>query len=189
VDGLNWDNLNDGIGNPKNAKSLLQAHQTPPSMWLAVREDAHASVRAGIRNSLFTVQPEANASAIDDYLKSLQPIPSPHLVKGKLSAAALRGKKIFESEAAACAECHKGQWFTDLRLHDVGTVGKFDQSTNRFDTPSLIEVWRSGPYLHDGRAATVRDVITTCNRTDEHGVTSKLSTAQVDDLVEYILSL
>ena len=48
VDGLNWDNLNDGIGNPKNAKSLLLAHQTPPSMWLGVRSNAFVSVRAGI---------------------------------------------------------------------------------------------------------------------------------------------
>ncbi|HEY5914869.1 MAG TPA: YncE family protein [Verrucomicrobiae bacterium] len=32
VDGLNWDLLNDGIGNPKNTRSLLLAHKTPPAM-------------------------------------------------------------------------------------------------------------------------------------------------------------
>ena len=57
VDGLNWDLLNDGIGNPKNSKSLLLAHATPPSMYLGVRSNACAAVRAGIRYSLFTVQP------------------------------------------------------------------------------------------------------------------------------------
>jgi len=69
VDGFNWDNLNDGIGNPKNAKSLLFAHATPPSMWLGVRSNACVAVRAGIRNSLFTVRPEEDALALDEYLK------------------------------------------------------------------------------------------------------------------------
>src|SRR5688572_32003732 len=54
------------------------------------------------------------------------------------------------------ADCHKGPFFTDMKLHDIGTVSTYDHPTNRFDTPTLIEVWRSGPYLHDGSAATVR---------------------------------
>jgi YVTN family beta-propeller protein len=189
VDGLNWDNLNDGIGNPKNAKSLLLAHRTPPSMWLGVRSDAYVSVRAGIRNSMFTVQPEENAMALDEYLKSLHPAPSPLLVKGKLSPAAQRGKKLFFSDAVGCADCHKGPLYTDQKLHNAGTIGKFDNATNRFDTPSLIEVWRTGPYLHDGRAATVRDVITTCNPGDRHGTTSKLTPAQIDELAAFVRSL
>jgi len=189
VDGLNWDNLNDGIGNPKSAKSLLLAHSTPPSMWLGVRSNAYVAVRAGIRNSMFTVQPPEVANAIDDYFKSLQPIPSPHLVKGKLSPAAARGKKLFASDTVGCADCHKGTLHTDMKLHDVGTVGKFDQPRDRFDTPSLVEVWRSGPYLHDGRATTIRDVVIKCNKDDQHGNTSKLTPAQIDDLVEFVLSL
>jgi cytochrome c peroxidase len=76
-----------------------------------------------------------------------------------------------------------------MKLHDVGTVGKFDQATDRFDTPSLIEVWRSGPYLHDGRAVTIRDIFTTFQREDKHGNTSHLMPKQIDDLVEYVLSL
>src|SRR6185436_10886995 len=128
------------------------AHSTPPSMWLGVRSNASVSVRAGIRNSLFTVQPPEVAEAIDDYLKSLKPMPSPRLVKDRPSPAAGRGKKLFFSETVGCADCHRGPLYTDQKLHNVGTVGKFDQPTDRFDTPSLIEVWRSGPYLHDGRA-------------------------------------
>lgn len=189
VDGLNWDNLNDGIGNPKSAKSLLNAHRTPPSMWLGVRSNAFVAVRAGIRNSMFTVQPPEVADALDEYLQSLRPIPSPRLVKGKLSAAAQHGKKLFFSDAVGCADCHKGALYTDQKFHDVGTVGKFDQSTNRFDTPSLIEVWRSGPYLHDGRAATLRDVLSTFNQDDRHGNTRQLSPEQLGDLVEFVLSL
>ena len=44
VDALNWDLLNDGIGNPKNAKSLLLAHRTPPAMWHGIRETAEIAV-------------------------------------------------------------------------------------------------------------------------------------------------
>ncbi|MEW6159854.1 MAG: c-type cytochrome [Verrucomicrobiota bacterium] len=189
VDGLNWDNLNDGIGNPKNAKSLLQAHQTPPSMWLGVRSNAFVAVRAGIRNSLFTVQPPEVAEALDAYLSALKPIPSPRLVKGKLSRAAARGKALFFDEKVGCADCHKGSHYTDRKLHGVGTIGKFDQPADRFDTPSLIEVWRSAPYLHDGRAANVREVVTTFNSNDDHGATSHLTPQQIDDLVEFVLSL
>ena len=189
VDGLNWDNLNDGIGNPKNAKSLLLAHQTPPSMWLGVRSNAYMAVRAGIRNSMFTVQPEECAVAIDKYLESLEPIPSPHLAKGRLSKAAARGKKLFFDEAVGCADCHKGKLYTDQKFHNVGTIGKFDSVTNRFDTPTLIEVWRSAPYLHDGRAASIRDVLTQFNADDKHGQTSKLSQEQIDDLAAFVLSL
>jgi cytochrome c peroxidase/sugar lactone lactonase YvrE len=189
VDALNWDNLNDGIGNPKSAKSLLHAHRTPPSMWLGVRSNALVAVRAGIRNSLFTVQPPEVADALDEYLLSLKPIPSPRLVKGKLSPAAERGKKLFFSDVVGCADCHKGALYTDQKSHDVGTIGKFDQPTDRFDTPSLIEVWRSGPYLHDGRAATIRDVVTTFNGDDRHGATSRLKPQQIDELAAFVLSL
>jgi len=189
VDGLNWDNLNDGIGNPKNVKSLLFAHQTPPSMWLAIRDDASVAVRAGIQNSMFTVRPEEDAVALDEYLKSLRPIPSPHLVNGRLSAAAQRGKKLFLDETVGCSDCHKGALCTDLKLHDVGTVGKFDKPDDRFDTPSLVEAWRTAPYLHDGRADSVREVVTSCNPNNEHGKTSHLNKSQLDDLIEYVLSL
>ena len=190
VDGLNWDNLNDGIGNPKNAKSLLYAHQTPPSMWLRVREDAGTAVRAGIRFSMFTVRPEADAEALDEYIQSLDPIPSPRLVKGALSPAAQRGKQVFLAKTTGCADCHPpNRFFTNLERHDVGTRGKYDKPTDSFDTPTLVEVWRSGPYLHDGSAASVRDVITSRNRTDRHGRTTHLTTREIDELVEYILSL
>jgi len=188
ADGFNWDLLNDGIGNPKNGKSLLLAHQTPPSMAMGIRANAEAAVRAGIRHEMFTVQPEADAVALDEYLKSLKPIPSPYLVKGKLSAAAQRGKKIFEEEKVGCADCHKSKVMTDKKIHDVGTRSKYDKPKDEFDTPTLVEVWRSGPYLHDGSAATLRDVIT-ANKSDLHGVTSHLRQSEIDDLVAYVLSL
>jgi hypothetical protein len=50
-------------------------------------------------------------------------------------------------------------------------------------------VWRTAPYLHDGSAATMRDVLTTGNQNDQHGKTSHLTAEQVGDLIEYVLSL
>jgi YVTN family beta-propeller protein len=189
VDALNWDLLNDGIGNPKNTKSLLLSHQTPPAMSMGVRETAETAVRAGIQHILFTVQPEEVAVAIDHYLKSLKPVPSPFLVKGKLSESARRGEKLFKDRQVGCAFCHPPGLYTDLHPYDVGTRGHFDQAADRFDTPTLIEGWRTAPYLHDGSAATMRDVLPTCNPHDKHGKTSHLAPQQVDDLAAYLLSL
>ncbi|MFO1498592.1 MAG: cell surface protein [Verrucomicrobiota bacterium] len=189
IDGLNWDNLNDGIGNPKNVKSLLLAHRTPPSMAVGVRETAEQAVRAGIRHTLFTTRPEEDAWAIDEYLKSLQPIPSPHLRDGELSAAAQRGQALFASSRTGCTTCHPPPLFTNLRSYDVGTRGPFDRGDDKFDTPTLIEIWRTAPYLHDGRAASLKEIFAQWNKGDAHGETSTLSDGELDELVAYLLSL
>ncbi|MBE0542643.1 MAG: beta-propeller fold lactonase family protein [Verrucomicrobia bacterium] len=189
VDALNWDLLNDGIGNPKNNKSLLLTFETPPSMSMGVRETPEAAVRAGIRHILFTVQPPEVGEAMDAYLKALKPVPSPRLVKGELSPAARRGEEVFRSKETACAQCHPGPLFTDLKTYDVGTLGRFDKPADLFDTPTLVEIWRTAPYLHDGSAATMRDVLTTANKNDQHGKTSHLTADQLSDLIEYLLSL
>ena len=59
----------------------------------------------------------------------------------------------------------------------------------RYDTPTLLGVYRSAPYLHHGRAATLKDVLTTANPGDQHGKTSHLKPAEIDDLVEFLKSL
>ena len=93
IDGLNWDLLNDGIGNPKDTKSLLWSHRTPPVMSLGVRATAQSAVRSGIQNSLSSSLPEQIALAIDEWLASLEPQPSPHLVNGRPSEAARPRRK------------------------------------------------------------------------------------------------
>ena len=185
-DGLNWDLLNDGLGNPKNTKSLLLSHKTSPSMVTGVRPDAEAAVRAGIRHIQFAVRPEADAVAIDEYLKLLAPVPSPHLVEGKLSRAARLGEKVFDK--AGCTKCHAGPLYTDLKKYDIGTGKDLDEGKH-FDTPTLVEVWRTAPYLYDGRAVTIKEVLTKYNHDDKHGHTSNLSDKEIDDLVEFVLSL
>lgn len=185
VDALNWDLPNDGLGTPKNTKSLVLAHQTPPTTATGVRANAETSVRAGIRFNM-AVLPESDAEALDAFLKSLKPVPSPHLVDGELSAAALRGGEIFKK--AECVSCHKPPLYTNLKLVDVAT-GRGLEKGRLFDVPSLIEVWRTAPYLHDGRAASIRELLTECNPDDSHGETSQLSPEEMSDLIEFVSSL
>ena len=86
-------------------------------------------MRAGITHILFAVRPEKEAAAIDAYLKSLRPVPSPYLVDGKLSAAAQRGKKLFFNDEVGCAKCHpaepeRGPLYTDMLIRDVASRGE-----------------------------------------------------------------
>jgi DNA-binding beta-propeller fold protein YncE len=187
-DALNWDLLNDGYGNPKDAKSMLLVHRTPPSMSQGVRENAEAAVRSGFRSVLFAQLPEERAQAVDTYLRSLRPVPSPYLVDGRLSAAAKRGKKLFNSVRVGCAECHPAPLFTDLRHHDVGTRGPSD-NIDEFDTPTLIEAWRTAPYLHDGRCKTMAELIGKEKHGNSIGDVEGLSPQEIADLIEYVRSL
>lgn len=186
VDALNWDLMNDGLGNPKNTKNMLLAHATPPAMTLGVRDTAEMAVRAGIKYIQFAVRPEEDAIAIDEYMKSMKPEPSPYLANGQLSESAVRGQAVFER--AACAECHNGPHYTDLKQYDVGTASGRDIG-QLLDTPALIEGWRTAPYLHDGRSATMEEVLTKHNPGDMHGKTSALSAEELRDLVAFLMSL
>jgi hypothetical protein len=186
ADAINWDLLNDGIGNSKNTKSMLLSHQTPPVMSLGVRDNAEIAVRAGMKFIQFVLRPEEDAAALDAYLKSMKPVPSPHLVDGKLSNSAERGKDVFER--AGCASCHSGALYTNLKKFNLDT-GTEQDAGKPFDTPSLIEAWRTAPYLHDGRAADMMELLTKYNPGDKHGNTSGLSEQELKDLVEFLLSL
>jgi DNA-binding beta-propeller fold protein YncE len=190
VDGLSWDLPADGIGNPKSVKSLLFAHRMAPTTWRGAREGMSASTAAGFRFQMHQASPE-DRKAIEAYLASLQPEPSPYLQPdGKLTPAAARGRDLFQSPQTHCAHCHSGDLLTDQKPHDVGTRGPVDAAgEDDFYTPTLLELWRTAPYLHDGRAATLHDVFTKCDPDDRHGAVSHLSREQLDDLVAYLLSL
>lgn len=182
ADGLNWDLMNDGIGNPKNTKSLLYSHVTPPAMATAIRKDAETGVRAGFKYIQFFDVPEKDAQAVDAYLKSLKPVPSPYLVNGKLIVAAKKGKQVFGERN--CADCHSGSYFTNLKKYEMGEQGKYDKQ-NSWDTPTLIEIWRTAPYLHNGKYSSLEDVF----RLGKHGINQPLNEDELENLVEYLLSL
>lgn len=135
--------------------------------------------------------------ALAIYTNSFESRLSPHAAgPGKLTPEAERGRKLFGAASTGCATCHSGPYYSDSSLkrpfvtHDVGTGDSpREKMGGKYDTPTLIGVYRTGPYLHDGRAKTLRDVLTTANPGDKHGKTSHLTPAEVDDVVAFLKSL
>ena len=89
-----------------------------------------------------------------------------------------------------------GEAFTNERMADVGTLvqgGNVPDDLQRLarglNTPSLLGVGRSAPYLHDGSVPTLKERILRGKQQDLHGATSQLTSAEVDDLVQYLQSL
>ena len=180
TDGMNWDLMNDGVGNSKNCKSMLFSHVTPPNMISGIREHAERAVRAGFNFIQFYDVSEEDAVCVDAYMKSLRPVPSPYLVNGELSDLAKEGQKVFEK--LKCGECHSGVYYTDMKYHRIGEDIEFEKG---WDTPTLREVWRTAPYLFDGRAATMKEVFSV----HKHGIEKKVSEKDIEALTEYVNSL
>ena len=92
-----------------------------------------------------------------------------------MTPAAQIGRERFLE--AGCAGCHGGPEYTDSpsrQLHEVGTLTaasghRLGGELPGFDTPSLRGLWLTAPYLHDGSAATLTDVLTTRNPFGQHG--------------------
>ncbi len=137
---------------------------------------------------------------------------------GKLTADAEAGRALFSRVDVGCVKCHSGAGFTDSKLHpsddlsayppfhvviaqpggfllhDVGTLKpssghRLHDSLPGLDTPPLKGLWASAPYLHDGSAATLMDVIDSLNPNDKHGKTSQLSHIEKEKLVAYLLQI
>ena len=96
--------------------------------------------------------------------------------KTALTAAAQRGMKLFFNKAL-CSACHVGQNFTDNAFHNVGigmdkkdydvgryAVKKLGGNRGAFKTPSLRDVARTAPYMHDGSLKTLEDVVAHYNK-------------------------
>lgn len=77
---------------------------------------------------------------------------------GAMSAAARRGLDTFER--LGCARCHSGPMLSDYTLHRFATGGE------AIRTPSLRNVTRTAPYMHDGRAPTLDAVYDVYRRVD-----------------------
>ncbi|HJN09272.1 MAG TPA: beta-propeller fold lactonase family protein [Pirellulaceae bacterium] len=188
IDGLRWDFLGDGIGNPKDTISLLYFDKTEPMNRRATMQSARACARGGLESTHMIVPTEQEVEDLFRYLTSLRPVPSPHLAAdGKSTEAAKRGKALFEGKAN-CARCHPAPYYTDKKMHNVGVLSA-NEPDGRYDTPSLIEAYRTAPFLHDGRALTLKDVLTVDNEAKKHGKTDGLTDQEIDELVAYLLSL
>jgi len=142
--------------------------------------------------------------ALAAYVASFaEPLRSPERTEdGQQSTEAQLGQAIFEDPAVGCAVCHTGDGFTDSGwsspgvpiLHDVGTLTaqsgmRIHGPLDGLDTPGLRGLHATAPYLHDGSAATLLEVLVDRNTEDAHGVTSHLSASQLDQLVAFLLEL
>lgn len=146
----------------------------------------------------------AELDALALYVTSLSDEPrSPYRdLGGLLTPQAEEGRLLFESPDLGCIACHSGDRLTDSQwaepmvplLHDVGTLGpgsgqRLGGPLDGLDTPTLHGLWYSAPYLHDGSAEDLMEVLTVRNQDDLHGVTSGLEGAELEALVAYLMSL
>ncbi|MEM9018286.1 MAG: hypothetical protein AAGC68_14830, partial [Verrucomicrobiota bacterium] len=121
------------------------------------------SPKAGLNSDL---------DALAAYVSSLtqEAIPkSPHRQSdGRLNEGAVAGELLFISEG--CATCHSGDDMTDGILHNVGTLrnssgSRLGGNLPGIETPTLLGVWKTAPYLHNGSAATLEEVFTSVGGT------------------------
>jgi len=184
-DALNW-TLNSPNSFPKNVKNMLYSWWTPPVSWAGKRPAAggpDGCIRSGIFSELFITPTEALAAPLDSLLMWLKPLPSPRLVKGRLSASAVRGKVIFAK--IGCGGCHPAPLYTNKKFEDAGVPDPYDANT-AWDVPSLIEAWRTSPYDHLGSFNNISDMILL--RSHSLGASS-LSQQDMNDLIEFVSSL
>ncbi len=133
----------------------------------------------------------SDLDALAAYMTSLDDFsPSPYRNDdGSLTSDAIAGKALFSS--LNCSSCHSGNAFTDSNtglLHDIGSIS--ETSGNRIgsellglDVPTLKDLWKTAPYLHDGSASTLEDVLT-----EAHGAVGLIN-SEKEQLIAYLLQI
>jgi YVTN family beta-propeller protein len=185
----------------RNTTSLLGMIETYPLRWSGEwneSADSEFSIRFEqygeglIAGEMHPTLGEPNQGRSDEldalaaYIDSLQAPERAHT----LTEAEARGRAIFESPETECADCHPAPLYTTMHAYDVGTAnGPGEWFGPEIDTPTLRFLYDSAPYLHNGSAPTLRDVLTTANPNDTHGVTSHLTAQNIDDLIAFLRAL
>jgi DNA-binding beta-propeller fold protein YncE/mono/diheme cytochrome c family protein len=123
---------------------------------------------------------------LDALVAYVTQMPVPHSAPPADAAKIERGRQIFASKETACASCHSGTSFTDGVHHDVGSRHKADRS-GTFNTPSLHLVGGTGPYFHDGRYASLGELLQKSDGTMGH--TKHLSPNDLGALEAYLGTL
>jgi cytochrome c peroxidase len=93
-----------------------------------------------------------------------------------LNDSAKRGLELFRGKAR-CTRCHSGFNFTDEKFHNIGIgwdtntvdLGRYmetktPEDIGAFKTPTLREIARTAPYMHDGRFKTLEEVVNFYNQ-------------------------
>lgn len=201
-DGLIWQQ---GLG-PRNSTTMEGIKHTGQLHWSGNRDeiqDFEHTFRNLMGGTGFLISPPSElglssrglSSELDALEAFVFSMPFAKTLKTSFQdlSAVARGKQVFESNDTACSSCHAGEHFTksisgEQLQDDVGTRTRTDDlvEVGAYDTPSLKGLAFSAPYLHDGSAKTLAEVF---NDSDRHGNTSHLSGAQMDDLLDYLMSL
>ena len=146
--------------------------------------------KAGMHKDLDALA--AYVSSLSEYPKS--PYKTP---EGEMTIKAIKGRQHFID--LQCYTCHSGPTYTDSKLrnlHDVGTKGAFSgQRLNGeltgFDTPTVISIANSPPYLHDGSAKTLADVFSARSgkEAEVHQRAQRLSEVEFQELIAFLMQL
>jgi cytochrome c peroxidase len=184
-----FDTLNDdSYGNPKMTPTLRGVSRTGPWTWHGWQNDLGQAVEKSLTETLFGPRPSADdVKAVVAYLETLDHPPNPHRgPDGSLGEAARRGEAVFRGKAR-CARCHQGEQFTSAKNYDV----KIEADGSPFDLwnpPSLRGVYDRGPYLHDGRAETLDELLRSHHAPEKLGGQA-LTPEERRDLIEFLQSL
>lgn len=184
TNGGNFDTLNDGgYGKPKKTLSLRGVSRTGPYTWHGWQSELRDAVHGSLISSMQGPEPsQPDLDALQAYFETLDFVPSPHSV----SPAARRGRVVFE--AKACASCHGGPDFATPLVASVG-LEEPDDKYKGFNPPSLRNVYNRGPFLHDGRAETLEEVLTQHHRPSKLAGGPDPTPAELADLIAYLNTL
>ena len=185
------DTWNDG--SPLTTKTVLPLYhllETKPWTWHGWQTDLKDAMEKSFTT---TMQGKgvssAQTEAILAYFAEMKPAPNPFLQSdGSLTPAAERGKKIFASTQANCMQCHKGPYFTDGEIHDVGLNSERDKYEG-YNTPTLTGCYAKVRYLHDGRAKSLEEVLSGPHAPSKVSGTDDFTESELKDLVAYLRSL
>jgi YVTN family beta-propeller protein len=198
-DGLQWDLEPDGFGQDIVDNRLLEdLRGTEPFKWNG--GNPTIPVECGPRTEMYFWRSQQyddlTLADLALYIRHLPLRPNRwRPADGQLTAAQERGKAIFYRDADKlgqpiapanrCATCHSGRKGTDQKSFDVGT-GKPTDRSSVFDTPQLMNIAMTAPYLHDGSAQSLEEIWTVYNAQDRHGRTNDLTKDELNDLIEYL---
>lgn len=174
----------------KTVTPLWNLHETAPWTWHGWQTDLSAAMQKSLTSTMMGKVPsDEDVAALLAHLQTLEAPLNPHrLPDGSLSEAAARGKAVFRSTAAGCADCHYGPHFTDGEIHDVG-LGRDSDRYQGYNTPSLVGVYQKVRLLHDGRAKSLEEVLTGAHAPEDVAGERKLTDQELADLVAYLKSL
>jgi YVTN family beta-propeller protein len=198
TNGLDFDTQNDGrldlstfhLRSRKKVPTLRRTTKTKPWTWHGWQTDLADAMVESFTKSMQGPKPKPeDIQALVAFLDTLDYPKSPYReADGGLSAAAERGQTIFRSEKAGCSTCHGGPEFTDGKIHIAGLEER-DDAYRGYNPPSLRGLYDKDPYLHDGRAKTLREALSGPHNCQKVTGIGELAEQELTDLIAYLKSL